>query len=133
MVLDSGTYKVQKKDMDVYNVNNESFPNEIQSHVQNKVITTMVIRPLDEPEYFARSPFADLGIWTVLYDCSWHHTTASCVVECSHLTIVFAYFRTFGLNTKWGIFDPEVWMLSGTQEVCVYVHMPTHGFLLASH
>ena len=50
----------------------------------NKVITTMVIKPLDDATCFALPPVTDLGILTTLYDCSRHHHTAShCVVKCS--------------------------------------------------
>ena len=42
----------------------------------NKVITTMVNRPLDDCTYCARSRIIHLGLWQKLYDCSWHHFRA---------------------------------------------------------
>ena len=58
---------------------------------QNKVITTTLIRPLDDPTYFARYPLANLKNWTKLRVCMWHHCTANlCVIERALLTD-FAY------------------------------------------
>ena len=42
----------------------------------NKVITTVVIRPLDDCTHCVRSVLTQLGLWRRLYDCSWHHLTA---------------------------------------------------------
>ena len=43
----------------------------------DKVITTMVIRPLDDRTYCARSAFIRLGLSRKLCDCSQDHFTAS--------------------------------------------------------
>ena len=43
---------------------------------------------------------ADLGIWTRLYDCSWHQFTASqCVLKCAHFTVC-VYLQSTGWNLK---------------------------------
>ena len=45
----------------------------VDSNAEDKVITTMVIRPLDDHTcHCARSAVAHLGIWRKLYDCTWH-------------------------------------------------------------
>ena len=53
----------------------------------NKVITTMVIGPLDDHTYCVRSTFTHLGLCRKLYDCSLHHFTAcKYVLKCTLLT-----------------------------------------------
>ena len=43
----------------------------------DKLITTMVIRPLDICSYCAQSAFTHFGPSRKLFDCSRHHFTAS--------------------------------------------------------
>ena len=50
------------------------------SYKRYKVITTILIRPLDNITQLARSSAADLGIWTMLQDWGWRHITADNVL-----------------------------------------------------
>ena len=53
----------------------------------NKVITTMMIGPLDDHTYCTRSAFTHLELWRMLYYCLLHHfTTCQCILKCALLT-----------------------------------------------
>ena len=72
----------------------------------NKVITTMVIRPLDDRTYCARSAFTHLGFWPKLYDCSRYHFTASeWFFKWPLLTFSSISIRPFVCNLKGVLFD----------------------------
>ena len=86
--------------------------NQLNSKVVIIIIIT-VIWLLDDLTYFARSAVADLGIWTKLYECLWHHSTASqCGLKCPQLTYLLL---PFGLNLKWRFSDPS---LEGLDDNC---------------
>ena len=71
-----------------------------------KVITTMVIGPLDDRTYCARSAFTHLGIWQKLYDCSLHHfSTSQCIPKSVRLT--FWQSPTGWLKFERGLFYPR--------------------------
>ena len=54
---------------------------------KNKVITTMVIRPLDDRIYCVWSVFTHLWLWQNPYDCSLHHfTTNQWILKYASLT-----------------------------------------------
>ena len=53
----------------------------------DKVITTMVIRPLNDRTHCARSAITQLGLWRKLYECLLDHfTTSQCILKCALLT-----------------------------------------------
>ena len=53
----------------------------------DKVITIIVIRPLDERTYCARSAFTHFGLWRNLPHYSWHHfRTRKCLIKRAQLT-----------------------------------------------
>ena len=55
--------------------------------LNNAVITTMVIGPLNGGTYCARSAFIHLGLWRKLLDCSLHYlTTSKRILKCALLT-----------------------------------------------
>ena len=56
----------------------------------NKVITAMVIGPLDDHTYCAaRSAFTHLGLWRKMDDCSLHHFASSrYILRCILLTFL---------------------------------------------
>ena len=67
----------------------------------DKVITTLVIRPLNDHTYCTRSAYTHLGLWRKLYNCSLHHfTTSQCILKCVDWHLV-------GCNLKVGLFDPR--------------------------
>ena len=80
-------------------------PNPYYCCNRNKVIITMVIKPLDDPTYCTRSAFTQLGVWRKLIDCSWHHfTLPMCCQMCS--VWIFLHLQPFSCNLKRGLFDP---------------------------
>ena len=72
----------------------------------NKVITTMVIGPLDDQTYCARSASTHLGLWQKLNDCSLHHfTTSQRIIKCALLTFS-STARRLAEILKGGLFEP---------------------------
>ena len=73
----------------------------------DKVITTMVIRLLNNWTYCARSALTRLGLWRTLYGRlfmeSLHHQPM-CSEMCS--LDIFIDLQPFGCNLKGGLFDP---------------------------
>ena len=66
----------------------------------NKVIITMMIGPLDDYTYCARSAFTHLGLWPKLYDYSMHHfTTSQFILKCA-LFSLFTLSSTSNRLTK---------------------------------
>ena len=74
---------------------------------RNKVITTMVIRPLNDRTNSAQSAFTHLGLWRKLYDCSWYHYFGRLQSQkMSHQTCyVDIFVQPFGCNLKGIHFD----------------------------
>ena len=68
-------------------------------------IITMVIRPLDDRTYCARSAVTHLGLWRKPYVCSWHHITVSqCVRRQGSLS---SFITKWGIRIPRGRFDVE--------------------------
>ena len=61
------------------------------------------MRPLDDPTYYIRSAFNQLGLWRELYDCSRHKVRAP---KC-HITYIFVDLQPFGCNFKGRLLDPR--------------------------
>ena len=76
----------------------------------NKVITTRVIRPLDDRTYCVREAFTHLGRWRKLYDCSLHHFTAR---QCGQNVISWHFCRS---STIWSQFDRGDFSTPGLRE-----------------
>ena len=88
--------------------------------LENKVITTIVIRLLDDHTYCIRSTFIHLGLWQKLYDCSRHKVRArKCLIKRVLLT-------TPPHQPVWGS-----WRRRGRGQVHSIVSRPPHRFLLA--
>ena len=76
-----------------------------------KVITIMVIGPLDDCTYCARSAFTHLGLWQKMYECSLHPFTASqLVLKCALFT--FSSISNLKFETSTYQFPP--WVARGT-------------------
>ena len=65
---------------------------------ESKVITTIVIGPLEDHTYCARSVFNHLWLWRKLYDCSLHHLKTSQCISKSVLLTFSSTFQPVGLN-----------------------------------
>ena len=73
---------------------------------QSKVITAMVLRPLNDRICCARSAFTHLGIWRKLHDCLWHRVTVSqSVIKCALLTFSSISNRSAAI-WKWDFSTP---------------------------
>ena len=73
----------------------------------NKVVTAMVIGPLDDHTYYARSAFTHLELWRKRYD---HLTTSQCMLKCD-LLIFSSTSNRFAEIWKWDFSTPTppVW------------------------
>ena len=101
--------------------------------VENKVITTMAIEPLDDHRYCARSVFTHLGLWRKLYDCSLHHsTTSQCIIlQCVRLTFSTTSLSSVGWNLMGRLFDPRFEELGGGGGRG-WAHLIAHPWVLIS-
>ena len=68
----------------------------------------MVTRPLDDRTSCNRSAFTRFGLWRKLYDCSWHHFTASAVCPKMCPIDIFVDLKAVDYNLKGGLLDTFV-------------------------
>ena len=81
----------------------------LRRHHLNKVITTMVIRPLNDRTSCVRFALTHLGLWRKLYDCSMHHFRTRKFYQTCCIN-VFIDLQPFSYNMK-GRLRPIVWGL----------------------
>ena len=82
----------------------------------NKIITTMVIRPLDDHTYCAQSVLTHLGLWRKLNEIVHCITSQPANLLSNVLYRRFRRYPTFW-NMNWGLFEPQFGGLEGRWRV----------------
>ena len=101
--------------------------------IKDKIITTMVIGPLDDHIYCVRSAFTHLRLWRKLYDCSKHKFRArKCLIKRTLLTFSSISNRLVG-NWKEDFLTPILGIMGDVGvvgDVDRPIRQPAHGFPL---
>ena len=92
----------------------------------------MVIEPLGDFSYFARSAFTHFGLWQKLYNCSRHLEARKCLIKRDLLTFL-QISNCLAAVSKANFQTPQFRGQDGCGDRDTPIRQVAHGFLLAAY